>query len=994
SDTSDPGEKGETVAFGNSIYKEMGLEEQVSYLAYDQTGKTHVTNFEYTQGQVIDRAFTLRSETIGTDDFDSSIGGELNDLIIGNERANTLVGGAGSDFLYGGDGNDHLVGGEGADYLNGGNDDSIDTAFYTNSNAGVTVDLSEGIGKNGDAQGDILVGIESLVGSAYDDKLVGDSSNNELAGGEGDDELNGGVGADVLDGGKGTDDIAAYTGSNSGININLFTETASGGDAEGDTLISIENIVGSAHNDNITGDDQDNKIEGMNGADTLAGGKGNDDLSGGSGNDTLLGEAGDDVLIGGSGNDSLDGGIGNDTLEGNAGNDIYLFNLGDGQDTVFDSSGIDKIVFGEGITAENCRITHDNTQSHWIVELLDDNGDLTGDKITVENAYSNTNHQIESFEFSDGTSLNLAEIQLAAQTLYTEPQPQPFYITHDNNVDDQDFYGSHLDDGYLYNLGGGNDTINELDGYGFDTIVFGADITPESIEFFHNEIDLTLIFPNQQTLTILNYYAFIYEDDYYFDEEAFDPKSESDYYIDSTWTIERFEFADGSFWGAEYSNDSSYYDNPYVGNDSSETINGSDGDDIIHGGKGDDTLNGGLGDDTYLYNLGDGNDIISDSYGSNTLSFGESITPDNITVFASGSFWSGALTVNVSNGEQIVIQGGNEENLTIQSFRFFDGTIWEATDILANMVVAGTDGDDNMNYKNLSTGATYNMGLGNDIIYGGTGDDIYLFNVGDGQDILSDSKGTDKIVFGEGLTADNLRITHDDTQSHWIVELLDDNGDLTGDKITVENAYATVSGTVSGEKGELLDSFLIESFEFSDGTSMSFEQIQAAANLDDSLAGSSESETLNDGNDNSNDFFSLETLLDGAGIIADYISMTVTDILITVSDYFTNTIANWTHSYSSPIDQFEFDDDTVGEATDIISNVSVEADITPVLNQTQSTTIEPKQSEPFSENSSIDSNLNLLIQSYSSFDDASDESGLELSKKGNSIVLPVIESAI
>ena len=46
-DTSNPGEKGETVTFANTIYREMGLAEQVSYLAYDPTGNTHVTNFEW-----------------------------------------------------------------------------------------------------------------------------------------------------------------------------------------------------------------------------------------------------------------------------------------------------------------------------------------------------------------------------------------------------------------------------------------------------------------------------------------------------------------------------------------------------------------------------------------------------------------------------------------------------------------------------------------------------------------------------------------------------------------------------------------------------------------------------------------------------------------------------------------------------------------------------------------------------------------------------------
>ena len=143
-DESNPGEKGPTVEFANQIYQEMGIAQQASYSAYDSTGNTHITDFEYTQGQAIDRAFTLLSENSTINDLDSSEGGNLSDLIIGNERDNVMNGGDGNDYLYGGDGNDtlkgdndvnnslgsndFLYGGSGDDLLNGGDGD--DDSFF------------------------------------------------------------------------------------------------------------------------------------------------------------------------------------------------------------------------------------------------------------------------------------------------------------------------------------------------------------------------------------------------------------------------------------------------------------------------------------------------------------------------------------------------------------------------------------------------------------------------------------------------------------------------------------------------------------------------------------------------------------------------------------------------------------------------------------------------------------------------------------------------
>jgi hypothetical protein len=66
-----------------------------------------------------------------------------------------------------------------------------------------------------------------------------------LFGGSGNDTLDGGTGADVLIGGDGTD-TADYSLSAAGVTVSLLTGLGAGGDAQGDTLGGIENIIGSA----------------------------------------------------------------------------------------------------------------------------------------------------------------------------------------------------------------------------------------------------------------------------------------------------------------------------------------------------------------------------------------------------------------------------------------------------------------------------------------------------------------------------------------------------------------------------------------------------------------------------------------------------------------------------------------------------------------------------------------------------------------------------
>jgi Ca2+-binding RTX toxin-like protein len=223
----------------------------------------------------------------------------------------TIFGYGGDDWIYGLDGNDVLQGGEGADKLFGGN--GIDTASYGDSPTGVYVNLQAGQGYYGTAAGDLLFGIENLTGSWFNDNLVGNGYANVLSGGFGNDDLEGNGGADLLNGGWGVD-TANYSTSPAGVTVCLLWHSASGGDAQGDQLNSIENLIGSSYDDGLFGDNGDNSLAGEGGNDVLLGFGGNDYLMGSSGNDSLNGGAGLDVIYGGDGADTLFGGTDADTF--------------------------------------------------------------------------------------------------------------------------------------------------------------------------------------------------------------------------------------------------------------------------------------------------------------------------------------------------------------------------------------------------------------------------------------------------------------------------------------------------------------------------------------------------------------------------------------------------------------------------------------------------------------------------------------------------------
>ncbi len=147
-----------------------------------------------------------------------------------------------------------------------------------------------------------------ITGTEGNDGVTGTEGDDELQGLGGNDALDGGAGNDILDGGPGTD-TAVYQFDPAGVTVDLDSGTATDGFGDTDTLISIENVIGSEFDDALSGD---------GGANSLTGRDGDDFIDGGGGNDFLTGSTGADVLTGGGGADSflyVSADEGGDTIE-------------------------------------------------------------------------------------------------------------------------------------------------------------------------------------------------------------------------------------------------------------------------------------------------------------------------------------------------------------------------------------------------------------------------------------------------------------------------------------------------------------------------------------------------------------------------------------------------------------------------------------------------------------------------------------------------------
>jgi Ca2+-binding RTX toxin-like protein len=701
-------------------------------------------------------AYLWNNQATGADGSDSLtnienlIGSGFGDRLDGANTANSLDGGAGSDSMYGYGGNDTLSGGAGNDVLDGGTDS--DTASYAGATGAVTALLW-----NGQATGDgtdTLASIENLLGSGFNDRLDGDNSANNVDGGTGADSLYGYGGNDTLTGGAGNDvldgsadsDTVSYAGATGAVTALLWNGQASGADGA-DTLVSIENLVGSGFNDRLDGD---------NGANMLDGGAGVDGLYGYDGNDTLVGGAGDDSLTGGNGNDMFRFGASANGIDTIA--DLSL------DDTILVEATLGTITAGNGsvVTGKNVQVS----SSGGITTLWIDTNNIAGAEVQINIAGTYAANNLARVDNGNGTSsiTRAAALNLSGtagnDTLTGAGTNDTLSGLAGNDVLIGGAGNDALDGGadsdtasfagatggvtaLLWNslaTGEGTDTLtsienligsgfndrldgdnsaNSLDGgagagadslYGYagnDTLSGGAgnDILDGS-----TDIDTASFATAAGAITAL----------------LWNGQSTGD----GTDTLTSIENLIGS--GFNDRLDGTNTANILEGSAGADSLYGYDGNDTLIGGAGDDSLTGGGGNDTYSYGASaNGVDTVADmtlddtilveaTLGTISAGNGSAVTGKNVQVSSSGGVTTLWIDTNNTAGAEVQINlTGTFSVNTLTLVNNGNGT--SSITRAAALNLTGTTGNDTL------TGAGTNDTLtglaGNDVLIGGAGND-------------------------------------------------------------------------------------------------------------------------------------------------------------------------------------------------------------------------------------------------------------------------------
>jgi len=785
--------------------------------------------------------------------------GDGDDRVTGGLGDDHIDGGLGNDALWGLGGNDVIDGGDGDDYILGdgiissGTYQTLAAASHGNDilDGGAGADTVLGGGKN-----DVLFG---GMGNDYlwgDDKtetdLVGQYHGNDyLDGGDGNDQLVGGGKDDTLLGGAGND--------------MLFGDD------------TVNNLAAQYHgNDYLDGGEGNDCLDGGSGDDFLSGGTEIDSLYGGDGRDYLDGGAGNDFLFGEAGNDTLDGGAGADQLQGGAGNDTYL-NV-TGEDTIIDTEGHNTIQLAQAnsVGADGLTVTNYGDQSQYRrLDIALNNGET----LKIQNAFFGTDATLKfangdqlDLETLVGTSLTTAlNLQLSDSggKLYGGANADSLHGGNGDDIlsgalgNDTLYGGAGIDtlsggigddyllggtgkDTYIFNRGGGRDTI--IDAGRDSNLIFGGGISVSDITLRLGSLELDLGNGDQVHIDGFDL------------NDAFNSSS-----------VNSFTFADGSQLSIEqllargFDLDGTNQNDTITGTNTTDRIKGLAGNDVLSGGAGNDTLNGGEGndivngganDDTLIGGTGrdlllggDGNDVylldatsdideISDIQGQNVIRFAADMIIANLSADVSTIGGQLALLIKVNGVNAATITYGWDNF----SFEFADGARMTQAEFLLNFrgqpqTVYGDDTDNTL-YGGKASDRLYGQS-GNDTLWGGAGDDLldgglgsddYHYRLGDGHDVIQEADDSnagqsslDQVTFGDGISLSDVSFYRQA------------NGDLM---VTVTGVASAI--TVNGWYTDPTNR--VEAFVFTDGQQVIADTLAALEVMP--LLGSAVNDTL------------------------------------------------------------------------------------------------------------------------------------------------------
>jgi Ca2+-binding RTX toxin-like protein len=757
----------------------------------------------------------LENITLSGNNEINANGNALNNILTGNRAKNVLDGGTGTDTLRGGSGDDVYVVDSTTDLIEEFEDEGIDT-IQTN----VTYILGDHV------ENLVLTGSNAIdgTGNYLDNFIIGNNANNKLKGGLGNDTLQGGDGSDTYIVGQ---RLEAWTLDANGQLVlpeDIIVESDSG-QADIDTLkIAVDSselswldfyrsierngddllIFSNKYYDSemeyqdgpyktiriknyfISNEFQVEKIEfsdgviqdisqvlinegyrfqGSNNDDVMIGTNGVRLMYGGSGNDSLVGNAEQNTLYGEDGNDTLAGGAGNDYLYGGAGDDTYVFSQGNGIDLAEDTtSGADINTIKVNANLNQIKLTRttnfsgntytEPATSHLNIEFIGN----SADKLTFRSWWSaNSTNQNRIIVLNDAV-LDLVAIEQMLQ-----------FNASTTGIDMR--YGSSR-----------NDTISGLQGNDLLIGLKGDDLLSG------NEGN-DVLYGNEGNDT-----------------------------LNGNAGVDRL-----------------------FGGDGDDKLYGGDSDDLLYGGAGSDLLVGGAGSN--ILDGGTGADILDGGSGVENAFY---VDTDSDVVIGDGSIYSDAdlyalktgmtNTVMISNGQHAignaeanVIAGNNQSNFISgysgddylmsgdSGFDLLQGGAGHdiishsansnRTQQFSNALLDGGSGNDSL--FSLHLGAE--VYIGNDILVGGTGNDVVcagqyvlsytengqlaegaydptgndviLFNVGDGQDTVVAGGGA-QLTLSLGLLTSYQQLSFTKTGNNLVLNI------GSNDKVTFNDWYA------------------------------------------------------------------------------------------------------------------------------------------------------------------------------------------------------------
>jgi len=518
----------------------------------------------------------------------------------------------------------------------------------------------------------------------------------------------------------------------------------------------------------------DANIQGLGGDDTITGNIGNDTIDGGLGNNSLQGGAGNDSIYSdlqafngvtrADGSNTLIGGPGNDTLTGGTGSDTYIYNAGDGNDTIREvyspnanPASINKLIINDGSTLDNLTFTSNG------IDLVI--GNLSGGKtLTLQNQLyypaQSAYPVIHSIQFGTSTPINTGSDDFQHRIIFQGTEGFDNLAIHSStgglaygNGGDDMIFGNGGNDTLFGGAGsdfmkaeGGIDSLSGGSGSDFleadeGILIKNGDIFPTGVDTMNGGAGNDQ-FVNQFGDTVYQF-SYGWGTDYITDVSGNDTLDFSGY--DTALSISLNNASQYLVSGAGSNNirneiansleniikgngndtlTGNQYANSLSAGAGNDTLNGAAGNDTLDGGAGNDRMLGGQGDD--LYRVDSTNDVIVENAGEGTD-----------TVQSSANY---TLSANVENlvltGSASISGTGNisNNNLTGNS---------------GNNALNGGDGLD-----------TLIGGKGNDILKGGTGNDTYNFSLNDGQDTIQDIDPTagnsDKILFDNTIGKGNI----------------------------------------------------------------------------------------------------------------------------------------------------------------------------------------------------------------------------------------------